>query len=77
MQNFTNNSVGVSDLISLNEYEQRVIQLENLVIDLIEHVGQMEDPGVVIDRVMDELMQNKITDRMPEECCYNSNSEPA
>lgn len=68
---FNNNSVGISDLLSMHEYEQRVIVLENLVIDLVEHVGQMEDPGVVIDRVMDDLMQNKITDRMPEDCCYN------
>jgi hypothetical protein len=68
---FTNNSTGIGEIISLNQYEQRVIELENLVIDLIEHVGQMEDPGAFIDSTMETLMSNKITERMPDECCFN------
>ena len=67
-----NNNVGIDDLLSLHEYEQRVIQLENELIELIEHCAALEAPGVVIDSAMQTLMKNKTIDRMPDPGAYNA-----
>lgn len=40
---------------------ERILDLEHLAIVLIDHINQIEEPGVIVNHCIDDLNKNKLT----------------